>query len=75
MGAAKPGERTSGTQIWTGRSPCRRNRSRYALTLSRDGLDDCKLIVPRNRTSLSSRLQELLSALQGGEGGTREAGG
>jgi len=37
--------------------------------------NDCKLIVPHNRTSLSSRLQEPLSALQGGEGGTREAGG
>jgi hypothetical protein len=33
------GERTSGTQIWIGRKPRARNRSRCARTLSRAALD------------------------------------
>src|SRR5262249_43295487 len=32
--AWKAGERTSGTQTWIGRKPCRRRRSRCAFTLS-----------------------------------------
>src|SRR5713226_5557337 len=37
--AANAGERTSGTQIWMGRNPWRRRRSRCARTLSQDGLE------------------------------------
>ena len=33
-------DRTSGTQIWMGRNPWRRSRSRCALTLSLDDLDE-----------------------------------
>jgi hypothetical protein len=36
--AVNAGERTWGTQIWIGLSPCRRNRSRCALTFSREDL-------------------------------------
>src|SRR5260370_4731941 len=41
----KEGARTSGTQIWTGRRPCRRSRSRCWRTFSRDELGrDCETI-------------------------------
>jgi len=36
--AAKLGDRTSGTQIWTGRNPSARSRTRCARTLSREVL-------------------------------------
>ena len=36
--SAKAGDRVSSTQIWTGRNPCSRNRSRWRETLSREGL-------------------------------------
>src|SRR5439155_14158241 len=42
--AAKSGERVSGTQIWIGRNPCRRSRSRYPLTRSRVDRADIAIV-------------------------------
>ena len=48
---SKSGDRTSGTQIWIGLSPCWRNRSRCAVTLSRVAFRrlDVRIILPTAR--------------------------
>ena len=40
--AANCGDRTSGTQIWMGRSPCSRSRWRWARTRMAVGDEDCR---------------------------------
>jgi hypothetical protein len=48
--ARKVRDRTSGTQIWMGRSPNRRNRSRCFCTFKREGLDS--FAVAKNASDL-----------------------
>src|SRR5271167_3426236 len=59
----KSGDRTSGTQIWIGRSPCLRNRSRCAVTLSRVAFRtlDVRIVLPHSQVTCNLSCERSLT--------------